>query len=153
MIVPRYSVRPSLIPGAGKGLFLEQALPRGAVIIAPDRVHTLWPESRLREYAADSIEVQSSVRWFENWFSLTPEWSDECFVNHAAQPTGLWHLGFIFAAADLASGTEVTADYRFLLGSGESSGFRDSVTGEEIIGLPWHENLRRSAESLLQLLR
>ncbi len=47
--------------------------------------------------AADSIEVESGVRWFEDWFSLTQEWSDECYVNHSFKPNGLWHLGFIFA--------------------------------------------------------
>lgn len=152
MILPRYRVEPSRIPGAGKGLFLDQAVARGRVITAPDNIHTVWPEARLRTYAADSIEVESSVRWFEDQFSLTPEWSDECYINHSFTPNALWHLGFVFAADDLAAGVEITVDYQLVIGSGEVMPFRDAVTGREIVGLDWQDNLRRSAGQLLELL-
>jgi len=152
MILPRYRVDESRIPGAGRGLFLDQPVARGAVIIAPDKVHTLMAERELRRYPEDSIEVQSSVRWFEDWYSLTPEWSDECYVNHSFRPTALWHLGFIFALSDLGAGTEVTMDYRLVIGSGERLPFDDAETGAPIIGLDWRENLRTSAGTLLQLL-
>ncbi|MBA4284448.1 MAG: hypothetical protein C0434_02815 [Xanthomonadaceae bacterium] len=152
MIVPKYEVAPSRIPMAGKGLFLAEDVARGRVIIAPDNIHTVWPEAKLRQYPADSIEAESSVRWFEDWYSLTPEWSDECYVNHSFAPTALWHLGFIFAATDLAAGTEVTVDYQFVIGSGEVMPFRDSLTGREIVGLSWADNLRHGAAALLGLL-
>jgi len=152
MILPRYRVEPSRIPGAGKGLFLDEAVARGRVITAPDNIHTVWPEAKLRQYPADSIEVESSVRWFEDQFSLTPEWSDECYINHSFTPNALWHLGFVFAADDLAAGTEITVDYRLVIGSGETMPFRDSLTGREIVGLDWRDNLRSSASRLLQLL-
>lgn len=152
MIIPRYRVAASAIPGAGSGLFLDEPVPRGGVIIAPDNVHTVWPGSRLRQFPQDSLESRSSVRWFEDWFSLTPEWTDECYANHSFSPTGLWHLGFIFAYAELAAGTEVTIDYRFVIGDGEHMPFRDAATGNEIVGLPWRENLRRSALQLQMLL-
>jgi len=152
LILPRYRVEASRIPQAGKGLFLDEPVARGAVIIAPDKVHTLMHERELRRYPTDSIEVESSVRWFEDWYSLTPEWSDECYVNHSFTPTALWHLGFIFAGADLPAGTEVTMDYRLVIGSGEELPFRDSVTGEPIVGLNWRDNLHLSAARLLQLL-
>lgn len=151
MILPRYRVEPSRIPGAGKGLFLDEPVTRGRVLVAPDNIHTVWPEARLRRYPAGSIEVESSVRWFEDHYSLTPEWSDECYVNHAFEPTALWHLGFIFAAADLPAGTEITVDYRLVIGSGEVMPFRDSLTGREVVGLPWRDNLRTSASTLLGL--
>lgn len=153
MILPRYRVEPSRIPGAGKGLFLDEAVTRGRVITAPDNIHTVWPEARLRTYAADSIEVESSVRWFEDQFSLTPEWSDECYINHSFTPSALWHLGFVFAADDLAPDTEITVDYRLVIGSGEVMPFRDSITGEAIVGLDWQDNLRHGATQLLQLIR
>ena len=152
MIIPPYRVEPSKIPEAGKGLFLAEPVQRGRVIVAPDNIHTVWPEARLRQYAPDSIEVESSVRWFEDWYSLTPEWSDECYINHAFEPTALWHLGFVFAAADLPAGTEVTMDYQLVIGSGEVMPFKDALTGREIVGLSWHDNLRRSAAELLALL-
>jgi hypothetical protein len=151
MILPRYRVQASGIPGAGKGLFLDEAVSRGRVLIAPDNIHTVWPEARLRQYPADSLEVESSVRWFEDQFSLTPEWSDECYVNHSFTPSALWHLGFVFADDDLAAGTEITVDYRLVIGSGEALPFRDAVSGREIVGLTWSECLRASTEALLRL--
>jgi hypothetical protein len=152
MIVPRYRVAPSLIPGAGKGLFLDECVAAGSVIIAPDKVHTLMHERDLRRYPENSIEVESSVRWFEDWFSLTPEWSDECYVNHCFTPSGLWHLGFIFALGDLAADTEVTVDYRLVIGSGERLPFNDAATGESIVGYEWREALTISSGHLLKLL-
>jgi hypothetical protein len=151
VIVPRYRIAPSQIPHAGQGLYLDDTVARGAVIVAPDKIHTVWPEARLREYPADSIEVESSVRWFEDHFSLTPEWSDECYVNHSFAPTALWHLGFIFALTDLPAGTEVTMDYRYVIGDGERMPFADSVTGREIVGLPWRQVLADSARRLAEL--
>jgi hypothetical protein len=153
MIVPRYRIESSRIPGAGKGLFLAEAVNRGSVIVAPDKVHTLMHERELRRHAPDSIEVKSSVRWFEDWFSLTPEWSDECYVNHSFAPTALWHLGFIFALDELPADTEVTVDYRLVIGSGEVLPFKDAVTGRDIVGHDWPQCLSSSAEQLLQLLR
>lgn len=152
MIIPRYKVDVSQIPFAGKGLFADGVIRKGAVIIAPDNVHTVWPEKKLREYAPDSIEVESSVRWFEDHFSLTPEWSDECYVNHSFSPNAHWHLGFIFALREIAAGEEITMDYRYVIGSGEEMPFKDSVTGREIVGLPWEECLRASATTLATLL-
>lgn len=149
MILPRYRIAASTIPGAGKGLFLDEPVQRGAVLIAPDQVHTVWHEDRLRQHAPDSIEVESSVRWFERWFSLTPEWSDECYVNHSFEPNALWHLGFIFALHDLPVGCELTMDYRYVIGENERMPFCDAHTGREIIGLSWaevmHEGSRRLA--------
>lgn len=151
MILPRYRVDASRIAGAGKGLFADEVIAQGRVIIAPDNVHTVWPESKLRGFASDSIEVESSVRWFENQFSLTPEWSDECFVNHSFTPNALWHLGFIFALREIAAGAEILMDYRHVIGSGEVMPFKDSATGREIIGLSWPETMHHSSKMLFSL--
>jgi hypothetical protein len=145
VILPRYRIADSRIPLAGKGLFVDETVSRGRVIVAPDNVHTVWPESRLRECDAESIEARSSVRWFEDRFSLTPEWSDECYVNHSFSPTGIWHLGFIFAIRELEAGTEVTMDYRYVIGDGEEMPWPDSVTGRRIVGLTWSQALKETA--------
>lgn len=145
MILPRYRVAASGVPQAGMGLFVDEAVRRGRVIIAPDNVHTVWPESRLRAHAPDSIEVRSSVRWFEDHFSLTPEWSDECYVNHSFAPSAIWHLGFVFALADLDAGSEVTMDYRYVIGDGEEMPWADSQTGRRIVGLDWAQALKETA--------
>lgn len=152
MILPRYRVDASRIAGAGKGLFADELIAQGRVIIAPDNVHTVWPEAKLRGFAPVSIEVESSVRWFEDQFSLTPEWSDECFVNHSFTPNALWHLGFIFALRQIEAGEEILMDYRHVIGSGEVMPFKDSATGREIVGLPWPQALHNSAQQLATLL-
>lgn len=151
MILPRYCVGPSTLSGAGKGLFAEEIIARGQVIIAPDNIHTVWSEAKLRTFAAGSIENESSVRWFEDQFSLTPEWSDECYVNHSFTANALWHLGFIFALRDIAVGEELLMDYRYVIGSGEVMPFKDSATGREIVGLPWPQVLKESAAQLTTL--
>ncbi len=151
MILPRYQLAASTIVGAGQGWFAAEHISKGRVIIAPDKVHTVWPEAKLRTFAPESIENQSSVRWFETQFSLTPEWSDECYVNHSFTPNALWHLGFIFALRDIAVGEELLMDYRHVIGSGELMPFKDSATGREIVGLPWPQVLQESAAVLAQL--
>ncbi len=152
MILPKYHVAPSRIPGAGQGLFLDEALPRGRLITAPDAIARVW---RFEEIAAlpNAAELlPATVRWFEDRYTVTPEWPDECYINHAFAPTGLWHLGFVFAADDLAAGTEITVDYRHLLAPGQAEDFADALTGEAIVGWSWEESLRRSAAQLQQLL-
>ncbi len=152
MIIPSYHIGPSRIAGAGKGLFLDEPVARGRVLVAPDaipRVHTLAEIERMPG-AAELLPA--TVRWFENAFTVTPEWPDECYVNHAFAPTGLWHLGFIFAVDDLAAGTELTVDYRHLLAPGQEEEFRDAVSGERIVGFSWKESLGTSTRALAGLI-
>ncbi|MFC4727841.1 SET domain-containing protein-lysine N-methyltransferase [Coralloluteibacterium thermophilus] len=152
MIKPRYRIDASRIPGAGRGLFLEEAVPRGAVVIAPDAIDRTWSwaEIAARTDAADALAA--SVRWFEDRYTVSLDWPDECFVNHDFAPTGLWHLGFVFAARDLAAGDELTVDYRHLLGPGQRETFDDARSGRPIVGLPWDEALRASTRALAELL-
>lgn len=152
MIIPRYEVALSRIPGAGQGVFLSEAVERGRVIVVPDRIDRLIPKSQWEQLPPDSMEARSSARWFEDWYSLTPDWTDECYINHSSRPTGLWHLGFLFAVRELAAGEELTMDYRYVIGSGEAAGFRCGETGEQVVGLDWRDNLRSSAERLLGLV-
>jgi len=83
---------------------------------------------------------------------VSPDWPDECYLNHSFKPTGLWHLGFVFAARDLPAGTEITVDYRHLLPPGEEEAFTDAATGQPIVGLSWTESLRTSTHALAALL-
>jgi hypothetical protein len=151
MIIPRYHIGPSQIAGAGKGLFLDEPVARGRVIVAPDaipRVHTFDEIERMPDAHA---LLPATVRWFENAYTVTLDWPDECYVNHAFAPSGLWHLGFIFAASDLDAGAEITVDYRHLLAPGQEEEFRDAVSGERIVGFSWEESLRASTRTLAVL--
>ena len=152
MILPKYHVAPSRIPGAGQGLFLDEPVARGRLITAPDAIPQVYRFDEIAAMPNAQELLPATVRWFEDRYTVTPEWPDECYINHAFAPTGLWHLGFVFALADLPAGTEITVDYRHLLAPGQEEDFRDSVTGEAIVGYTWHESVSSSTEQLRAIL-
>lgn len=152
MILPHYHIGPSLIAGAGQGLFLDEPVARGRLITAPDAIPRVYTfEDVLSLPDAESL-LPATVRWFEDRYTVTPEWPDECYINHAFAPSALWHLGFVFASSDLAPGTEITVDYRHLLAPGQEEDFRDSISGDPITGFTWKESLRASTTALAALL-
>lgn len=152
MILPRYRIAASTIGGAGQGLFLDEAVRAGSIITAPDAIDRTWRHDELESNPELATLRHASARWFEDRYTVSPDWPDECYVNHSFSPTGLWHLGFIFALTDLPAGTEVTVDYRHLLPPGEAEDFVDSVTGERIVGLAWEDSLVSSTQALSRLL-
>jgi hypothetical protein len=151
MILPSYHVAASTIPGAGKGLFLDESVRAGQILVAPDDIRKVYKWNEIEALPDAEEALASTVRWFADRYTVTPEWPDECYVNHAFDPNGLWHLGFIFALDDLPRGTEITVDYRHLLAPGQEETFRDARTGECIIGWAWHESLQRSTAQLQAL--
>jgi hypothetical protein len=148
MILIPYQIAPSLIPGAGQGVFLKEPVKSGQIIIAPDAIPRTWSWNEIQKHADRDTLMSSSVRWFEEHYTVTPEWPDECYVNHSFDPTGIWHLGFVFARTNLKANTEITVDYRHLLREGQEEVFRDTATGKPIIGLPWAESLRLTTEQV-----
>lgn len=148
MILPRYRVADSLIPGAGKGLFTDEFVARGRLITAPDAIPQVYRFEEIERMPDAAQLLPATVRWFEDRYTVTPEWPDECYINHAFEPSGLWHLGFVFALYDLQPGTEITVDYRHLLAPGQSEDFPDANTGAAIVGYSWEESLRTSTAQL-----
>jgi hypothetical protein len=152
MILPRYRIAASGIGGAGKGLFLEEDVAAGRIVTAPDAIDRTWSLAQITASPELQVQLYAAARWFEDRYTLSPDWPDECYINHSFEPTGLWHLGFVFAARDLPAGTEITVDYRHLLAPGQEEDFIDSATGEKIIGLPWADSLATSTRALASLL-
>ncbi|MEO8012055.1 MAG: hypothetical protein ABI650_10460 [Dokdonella sp.] len=152
MILPRYHIGPSRIAGAGQGLFLDEAVASGSVLIAPDAIGRTWTFAEILQMPDAAAQLPATVRWFEDRYTISPDWPDECFVNHSFAPCALWHLGFIFAIDDLDADTEITVDYRHLLAPGQEEEFRDAVSGERIVGFTWNESLAASTQALLGLL-
>lgn len=152
MILPRYRIAASNVPGAGKGLFVDEKLAPGSIVVAPDAIPRVYTMDQLMALPDAESLLPATVRWFEDRFTATPEWPDECFINHSFEPTALWHLGFVFARSELPAGAEITVDYRHLLGEGQREEFRDGVTGGEIAGLPWRDSLLMTATELAQIL-
>jgi hypothetical protein len=151
MIEVRHSTGPSRIPGAGEGFFIDEAIARGRVIVAPDPPGRMLSWSEIASLPIDSIERRTSVRWYEQRFVANETWTADCFINHSFDPTALIHLGFIFARRDLTAGTEITIDYRLFLGEGWRMPFDDAVTGEPIVGFSWEESMRRSTSELASI--
>ena len=151
MILPAYRVAPSTIEGAGLGLFVEHAVAAGTILVAPDAIPRLFRWDEVLAMPDQAGALAACVRWFEDRYTVTPEWPDECYINHAFSPSGLWHLGFVFAARDLGAGDEITVDYRHLLGEGQQETFVDSGSGEAIIGFSWADSIARSTAELARL--
>jgi hypothetical protein len=152
MILPRYRVADSSIPGAGKGVFLDESVPAGRIVVAPDAIPRVFRWDEVMAMPDRESALAASVRWFEDRFTVTPEWPDECYINHSFEANGLWHLGFVFAARALAPGEELTVDYRHLLGDGQEESFRDALSGRAIVGWSWQESLARSTRELATLI-
>lgn len=152
VILPRYRIGASTIPGAGLGLFMDEPVRRGRVVIAPDGIGETYAFDQLTSDPKLAEQLHTSVRWFEERYTLSPDWPDECYVNHDFQANGLWHLGFVFAARDLLVGDELTVDYRHLLAPGQTESFRDARSGAPIVGTGWHESLLQSSRALAALL-
>ena len=153
MILPRYRIGPSAIPGAGRGLFLLESVTAGRVLIAPDAIDRTWSHAQIESDPALKAQEFAAARWFEDRYTLSPDWPDECCINHSFRPNGLWHLGFVFAATDLDEGVEISIDYRHLLAPGQVEGFNDAATGGTIVGYSWQESLACSTRALAALLR
>ena len=152
MILPRYHVAASSIPGAGKGLFLDEPVAAGKLITAPDDIRKVYKwDDVLAQPNAQQL-LGATVRWFEDRYTITPEWPDECYINHSFAPCGLWHLGFVFAIDDLPAGGEITVDYRHLLAPGQEEDFCDALSGQRIVGYSWQESLATSTAQLHALL-
>lgn len=151
MLLPPYRVASSRIPGAGQGVFLSEPVKAGRVIVAPEGIPRVYTWNEVLAQPDQASALAASVRWFEDRFTVTLEWPDECYINHSFQPNGLWHLGFVFAARDIAADEELTVDYRHILGEGQREEFNDAVTGESIVGWSWAESLRRSTADLARL--
>lgn len=152
MILPHYHIDPSRISGAGRGVFIDEAVERGSILIAPDAIPRTWPLEQIMAMPDANELLPATVRWFEDHYTVSTDWPDECFINHSFTPTGLWHLGFIFASANLDAGCEITVDYRHLLGPGQVEDFEDAESGRQIIGFTWKESLRASSQALLGLI-
>lgn len=152
MILLPYHIAASRIPGAGDGLFLDTPARRGQILVAPDAIPQVYRWDEVLALPDRDNALAACVLWFEDRYSVTPDWPDECYINHDFTPTGLWHLGFVFAARDLEASSEITVDYRHLLGEGQEETFVDAHSQQPIVGWSWQESLARSTRELAALV-
>jgi hypothetical protein len=151
MIQCHYEVRASAIPGAGLGVFITEPACAGQILVCPDQIPATFSMAEITARPDADAALSATVRWFEERYTVSLDWPDECYLNHSFTPTGIWHLGFVFAAIELPSGTELTIDYRHLLAPGQVEVFKDSQTGQDIVGLSWAESFALSLGQLSAL--
>jgi hypothetical protein len=151
MIQSPYAIRPSRIPGAGKGVFLTAAVPARQILVYPDQIPETFTLDEIAARPDAKAALAATVRWFEERYTVSLDWPDECYINHSFAPTGIWHLGFVFAARDLSEDTELTVDYRHLLAPGQHEEFLDADTGQAIIGFSWEQSFASSLQALAKL--
>jgi len=144
-------VKDSKIPQAGLGLFIKVPVKKGQIIVYPNQQNQTLSLAELSQLPPDSVEMQSSIRWFEETFTIDPSWNLECYFNHSFSPSCLWHLGFVFALRDLHPGDELTIDYRVLLQEGAALEYLDSETQKPIIGFAWEEKMKFTSAQLLEI--
>jgi hypothetical protein len=152
LLVPTF-IETSHIPNAGKGLFTKGPILKCKTVMIPNDKNILYPQQELAKFSLESIEQQSSVRWFEDIYTVDPEFSSESHLNHSFDPNLLWHLGFAFARRDIKAGEELTIDYSHLLGENDSLDIRDSITGKMITGISFQKKMVKSAFELLALFQ
>lgn len=134
MILCPYRIEASSIPGAGRGIILLRAAGRGELLVAPTQpVETSVSRLTLVERDGD----------------LAPPIADARYINHSFEPSGHWHLGFVFATRDLGAGTELTIDYRLLAEEACCLPFEDGVSGKVVRGFA-PEEARRIGLARLQ---
>jgi SET domain-containing protein len=117
MFLYRVSVGTSTI--AGKGLFADEPIAKGAVIalISGPLVILTEEEYDKRSAAGNSRIVRSGERLYGNYFYYSEEDEEDpsSFINHSTDPNCLRFAGFCFALKDIQTGEEITADYTLLL--------------------------------------
>jgi len=86
MIPTPYRVAPSTIPGAGKGLFVDAPVAAGRIIVAPDAINRVYRWDEVLAQPDIEAALASSVRWFEDRYTITPEWPDECYIIRGDRP-------------------------------------------------------------------
>lgn len=146
-------VRPSSLPGAGRGIFALDSAPAGAFLgmdfcnpkrITPeDQVLDLPPEIRM--YSWRQIEHVC--------FAANPDHRAAAdLMNHSFEPNIHWHLGHYFAAKEIQKDDELLLDYRHLLSPLWNNRLKDAATGQPVNGWEWRDAILDSCRTMIEIL-
>lgn len=139
---------------AGKGVYAAEDIPAGAIVALEVYQDLLMTEGQYQEAQrrGDSQIVQSGVRLVGDYFIYHHHIGDDEFINHSSNPNMLYHCGILFAKRNIATGEELTADYKYFLAQNDVNAFDDVETGKRADGLPPKEALMQSCRELMDLL-
>lgn len=151
MINHQLYVANSKIPKAGNGVFTNERIEAKKVVVFPNENHKILSKQEINDFPNQQAQSQSAIRWFDETYTIDPDWSLECNFNHSFNPNCLWYLGFIISLKTIEHGEELTIDYRHFLDEGYALDFPDSLTGEQIKGFSWREKMHKGAVILTEL--
>lgn len=143
-------VSPSKIPHAGNGVFTNEYIPARKVIVYPNEKNITLTKNQFKDIPTNQAQLQSAIRWFDETYTIDPDWSLESNFNHSFAPNCLWYLGFIISLQELEPGDELLIDYRNFLEEGYTLDFKDSITGLEITGFTWPDKMKNGAKLILE---
>jgi SET domain-containing protein len=143
-------IRPSTI--FGKGLFSRQPVPRGKIIcFFPINAQVITEDRFLAAVAHNEQQmVRTATRYAGRYYTHGNENEPYTFINHSFEPNLLCHCGVIIATRHIASGEELTLDYRTLIDDSEVGVYKDAISGREIRGFSAKETLLRTAKELIE---
>lgn len=141
---------------AGKGLFADEFIPRGAVISPPDPNIVILSEEEYdrRSASGDSKVIRNGERLYGNFFYYLDQDQDHpsAFINHSDQPNVLLFMSFVFALRDINPGEEIMADYRLIVSIHDVN--QNKLLPEKLVEAPLNpqtivdENIRLLVEAL-----
>jgi SET domain-containing protein len=152
MIRIRYEIENSTI--AGKGMFAREEIASGRIIFAPTNIDEVISQEEFAERIREQVHfphAETSVVWFEDIYSMSHAWTDDCYINHSVTPNSIWHLGFVIAITDISAGSEITMDYRHLIDPHFHTEWHDKESGQPIRGHNWTDNFLLSTATLLSI--
>lgn len=139
---------------SGHGLFAGEFIKKGKIIM-------IWLfEAKLLDeetYISESQKGNNNIivtgcRGVGDVFLHTDDTPRyENFINHSETPNVLYHAGVCYALCDIQKDTELTTNYTYLL-SQRDEPVIDSITGKKIEGVSPLECLKKTTQTLHELL-
>ena len=141
--------------GKGKGLFTLEPISKKSLIIQmlSDQVMT-EEEYHRKEKEGDPITIRTAIRYAGNLFIYTNQLgrADE-YINHSFTPSMIYFAGMFFAKRDIASGEELTVNYKYILAQNDADNFTDTTSGTLVDGALAETALQDTMAEFLELQR
>lgn len=148
-------VKKSQISGAGLGLFADEDIPKGTIVLIFSLDAFTITKNKYDEQQIENNDLMMTTgcRLIGEVFLYTDSRVRfENYINHAFHPNMLYHAGLCIALDNIPRGTELTIDYGLILSENDKYSFTDTLTNRQVCGLNGNDALRQSAKQLLDLL-
>ncbi len=151
----KLSVKKSHISGAGLGLFADEDIKKGTVVLAfsLDAFTITKDDYDTQQNEENDLMMTTGCRFIGDIFLYTDSRVRyENYINHAFEPNLLYHAGLCIALDDIPKGAELTVDYGLILSENDKYSFTDTNTNKCVCGLDGMQALKKSTTQLLRLI-